>query len=190
MSQASLLTAYYRFLTDAFDEAAQLSSEYYGTDRMNVAAVQTVKVAVQNLTEAYGLESDITQRQVADYGRVLSDLMVNQLAPLVEENNKQALVRPIILQLAKMIAISEAQGDSLTQDEVLRFKFLWENNEYASLMAGMLTATDLKLNGLILNINSLAYKIGLATNVTIKVLEKEGIRCNVTLCFSANQLAG
>ena len=175
MNQANLLIAYHRYLKEALDEAAQLSSDYYVTDGGNLAAVKCIEFSVLNLIEAYGLESDVTQRLVADYGRVLSDLLVNQLSPMVEENGKHTLIRPVIIQLAKMIAVSEANGDSVVQDETLRFKTLWENQNFSTLMGNMLTTTDLKMNGLILNINALAYKIGLATNIGIRVLEKDDI---------------
>ncbi|OFZ20860.1 MAG: hypothetical protein A2X94_04935 [Bdellovibrionales bacterium GWB1_55_8] len=175
MAQASLLIAYHRFLQDTFIEATELSSEYYGVDTTNVLAVKTIDTAIANLVDAYGLESDITSRQIADYGRVLSDLLLYQFSPVVDESKRQKFIRPMIILLAKMTAISEANGDMVARDEVMALKAAWESPAFGDFMADWLTTTDLKLNGLILNMNSLAYKIGLAANVSIKVFEKEDI---------------
>ncbi|OFZ20859.1 MAG: hypothetical protein A2X94_04930 [Bdellovibrionales bacterium GWB1_55_8] len=175
IAQTTLLVAYYRYLQEWFAESAELSSERSGVDQTNLRAVQEIDVAISNLIESYGLETDLASKQIADYGRVLSDLLLYQLAPLVDETKRRKFIRPTASLLARLVAKSEVNGDLAAEDEVLALKVIWESPGFTQFMSEWLSTTDIKLNGLILNMNSLAYKIGLAVNTQIKVFQKEDI---------------
>ncbi|MCM2322695.1 MAG: hypothetical protein NDJ90_05500 [Oligoflexia bacterium] len=174
-AQASLIVSYYRYLKDDLQELGQYASSSSGVDRGNKDAITVIDQAITNLIEAYGLESDAIAKQAADYGRVFVDLM-NNLSQYLTQSEKQTYIRPLMIAIGgKVIPASEAYGDVAAREGVLEFEALWENPAFQQFLQDKLSATDERLNSLILNVSNLAYKIGLATNVDIRVLDARDI---------------
>jgi hypothetical protein len=168
--KASLIVAYYRYLKSDFAELAQFSSANGGILKSNQEAVKVIDSAVTNLTKDYGLDSDVTARQVADYGRVLLDLLNNYSLTLT--TTEKATIQPVLVQLVtQVIPASEAYGDVGAHDAVVKLKSLWESTQFTALLTDKLSISDDKSTGLILNMSAAAYKLGLSANVDIKTFD-------------------
>jgi hypothetical protein len=169
-SQASLLVAYYRYLKDDFAELAQFGSAAGGVSQVNKQAVDVINTSIQHLTDDYGLDTDVSAKQVADYGRVLLDLMNTFSLSLTV--NEKATVQPIVVQLVtQVIPTSEAYGDVGAHDAVVKLKDLWESESFKNFLTDKLSVSDDKSTSLILNMSAAAYKIGLSANVDIKTFD-------------------
>jgi hypothetical protein len=168
--QASLLAAYYRYLKDDFAELAQFGSSADGVSKINQQSVDVINTSIQHLTDAYGLDSDVAAKQVADYGRVLLDLMNNFTLSLT--TSEKAAVQPVLVQLVtQVVPAAEAYGDVGAHDAVIKLKDLWESDSFNSLLTDKLSVSDDKATALILNMSAAAYKLGLSGNVDIKTFD-------------------
>ncbi len=169
-SQASLLAAYYRYLKDDFAELAQFGSASAGISKINQQSVNVINNSIQHLTDAYGLDTDVAAKQVADYGRVLLDLLNNFALTLT--TSEKAVVQPVMVQLVtQVVPTSEAYGDVGAHEAVIRLKDLWESVEFSGLLTDKLSISDDKSTALILNMSAAAYKLGLSGNVDIRTFD-------------------
>jgi hypothetical protein len=168
--QASLLAAYYRYLKDDFAELAQFGSSADGVSKINQQSVEVINASIQHLTDAYGLDSDVAAKQVADYGRVLLDLMNNfSLSLTISE---KSVVQPVMFQLVtQVIPTAEAYGDVGAHDAVVGLKTLWESDAFNALLTDKLSVSDDKATALILNMSAAAYKLGISGNVDIRTFD-------------------
>ena len=163
--QASLLTAYYRYLKEDFAELAQFSSQAGGIVNSNRDAVAVIDAAIRHISDAYGLETDMSSKQVADYGRVFLDLLNNFSLPLTE-NELQTYIAPVMAVIGtEVVPTAEAYGDSGASQAVYKFKAIWEQPAFQEFWREKLSARDEKTTTLILNISNMTYKIGFFANV-------------------------
>ncbi|MFL5813320.1 MAG: hypothetical protein ACJ763_07055 [Bdellovibrionia bacterium] len=170
VEKASLIVAHYRYLKDDFAELAQFSSANGGMLKTNQDAVKVIDSAVNNLTKDYGLDSEITAKQVADYGRVLLDLLNNYSLTLT--TTEKAILQPVLVQLVtQVIPASEAYGDVGAHDAVVKLKSIWESTAFTALLTDKLSVSDDKSTSLILNMSAAAYKLGLSANVDIRTFD-------------------
>ncbi|MFL5813380.1 MAG: hypothetical protein ACJ763_07355, partial [Bdellovibrionia bacterium] len=168
--QASLLAAYYRYLKDDFAELAQFGSSADGVSKINQQSVDVINASIQHLTDAYGLDSDVAAKQVADYGRVLLDLMSNFSTGLTI--TEKSVVQPVMYQLVtQVVPAAEAYGDVGAHDAVVGLKTLWESDAFNALLTDKLSVSDEKATALILNMSAAAYKLGLSGNVDIRTFD-------------------
>jgi hypothetical protein len=171
VEQANLLVAYYRYSKNDLNELANFGSAAGGVSQSNKEAVQVIANSIQHLIDAYGLDSEVSAKQVADYGRVLLDLLNNFGMSLTA--NEKALIQPVMMELvSKVIPMSEAYGDTGARDAVLELKALWEADAFNALLTDKLSVSDEKTTSLILNLSAAAYKIGLMANVDIKTFDE------------------
>lgn len=170
VEQASLLVAYHRYLNDDLTELAQFGSARDGISLRNQNDVQAINQSIDHLTKAYGLDSEITAKQVADYGRVLLDLLNTYSLTLT--TSEKATVQPVMVQLVtQVIPASEAYGDVGAHDAVMKLRSLWETDAFTALLTDKLSVSDDKSTTLILNMSAAAYKIGLSANVDIRTFD-------------------
>ncbi len=169
VAQANLLVAYHRYLKDDLAELALFGSARNGVSQSNQKAVEIINSSIDHLVKAYGLDTDVSAKQVADYGRVLLDLMNTFSLSLTL--NEKANLRPVMVQLGKTIATSEAYGDVGAHDDVIVFKNLWEAQSFQDFLTDKLSIADDKSTTLILNLSAATYKIGLSANVDIRTFD-------------------
>jgi hypothetical protein len=170
VEQANLLVAYYRYSKNDLNELANFGSAAGGVSQINKEAVQVIANSIQHLIDAYGLDTDVSAKQVADYGRVLLDLLNNFGVSLTV--SEKAQLQPIMMELvSKVVPMSEAYGDTGARNAVLELKGLWESDAFNALLTDKLSVSDERTTALILNMSAAAYKIGLLANVDIKTFD-------------------
>lgn len=173
--QASLLVAYHRYLKDDLVELAQFGSSVSGPSRVNRESIEAIAQSIEHLSLAYGLEQGTGSKQVADYGRVLVDLLNNFAQPLTL-HEKSVYIQPIMAVLAaQVIPASEAYGDAGAQEAVMKLKGLWEKTEFEAFLEEKLSASDEKITNLILNLGALTYRLGLSANVEIRTFDSKDL---------------
>lgn len=170
-----LLVSYYHYLDEVLKETAQLGSESRGVNENNIRMVEAIQKAVNNLIDSYGLEGEAPSRHVASYSRVLSDLIMNQLEPIMTPSERDKLSKPIKLSLGEVLTRAAGESDIRALDAVKMFKQEWENRGFQDFMKAKATTNENGINVLIMNMNSLARKIGNKVGIRIEVLTPDDI---------------
>lgn len=175
---AMLLVAYHQYLEEILNESARLESVERGPHEINVAMVSQIKTAVDNIagSRGYGFKRrNMANRHASYYSRVMNDLIMNQLHSHMSEAQKKHLSKPILLALGEIRIKSEGGDDSRITDDVKALKDAWENKDFREFMVSRATSQDNFVSGLIMNLDSLAYKIGKIAGIKIDVLRTEDL---------------